>query len=234
MRILFLNVASHSGLLACSTEERVLVQRAIDHRIGDHELVPLIEDTLHEAGWSYKDITHLACVIGPGGFTSLRVGVSCINALSWALKIPSTGIHLSDLYGARMPPPLTPPPSAGEGEQPPSPPQGGRGQGMGALWFHSTKRTELFVRGFGDFAKEWPEPRCTTLEDLVSELQSPKTYHLKPITYTGELLPEHRAAIEGIGTRPFPLAPIMKVLPGFLALRAYQEQILQPWYGRGW
>ncbi|MBI2117390.1 hypothetical protein HYT95_00675 [Candidatus Peregrinibacteria bacterium] len=234
MRILFLDITSHDGLLACVTEERVLASRPIDHRVGDHELVPLIEDVLHEAVWSYEDLTHLACVIGPGGFTSLRVGVSCINALSWALKIPSTGIHLSDLYGARMPPPLTPPPSAGEGEQPPSPPQGGRGQGMGALWLHSTKRTELFIRGFGDFAKEWPQPTHIPLDDLMSRFQSPKTYHLQPITYIGELLPEHRAFMEVRGGEKLSLCPVRDALPSFLPSLTYQIQVLQPWYGRGW
>jgi len=214
---LFLDIASHgsaglttgSGFLVCSTEERVLAHRAIDHRIGDHELVQLMEDVLREAGWSYKDLTHLVCVIGPGGFTSLRVGVSCINTLSWSLKIPSAGIHLSDLYAARVPT-------------------------TSFLWLHSTKRTELFVRGFGSVSQEWPQPTHITIEDLLAKFHPPTTYSLQPTTYVGELLPEHRAAMEGIGGQSLPLRPLSDILPPFLISLTYQTQVLQPWYGRGW
>lgn len=208
VRILFLDIASYNGLLACVTEEKVLVFRPIDHRIGDHELVPLIEDALREAGWSYKDLTHLACVIGPGGFTSLRVGVSCINALSWALKIPLAGIHLSDLYAMRTP----------------------QGDTLSFLWLHSTKRTEIFVRGFGDFAEKWPQPTHITLDNLLSQVPDPRSQ----IPYVGELLPEHRTLIEEVGGVMLSPCPVSDVFPQFLSSLTYQTQILQPWYGRGW
>ncbi len=194
---------------------------------------------MREAGWVWKDLTHLACVVGPGGFTSLRVGVSCINALSWSLKIPSAGIHLSDLYAARVPT-------------------------NSFLWLHSTKRTELFVRGFGSFSREWPQPTHITLDNFLSQLSCPSS-HLPltltlspsfakasagrrgerefqspvprsevPVPYAGELLPEHRAAMEGIGGQSLPLRPLSDILPPFLSSLAYQPQVLQPWYGRGW
>ena len=52
MNILFINLASHDGLLACVTEDSVISKRDIDHRIGDHELIPLVEDVIKEAGWT--------------------------------------------------------------------------------------------------------------------------------------------------------------------------------------
>lgn len=196
-----------------------MAYRAIDHRIGDHELVPLIEEVLQETGWTLPTLTHLTCVIGPGGFTSLRVGVSCINALSWTLKIPVAGVHLSDLYAARMAP-LSP--------------AGGRGLGVGALWLHSTQRTALFVRGFGDFAKEWPHPTHILLEDLLHRIRLPTTYSLQPTPYIGELLAEHQATIEEAGLVAYPLCPVTDVLPRYLSSLTYTHQVLQPWYGRGW
>ena len=143
MRILFLDIASHTGLLACVQDDGVRSIRVIDQRIRDHELVMLAEESLAEAGWQYRDLTHVACVTGPGGFTSLRVGAAFINTLADQLKIPVAGIHLSDLCAAR---------SAAKGD---------------FLWLHSTKAQELFVRGFGSFAPLWSAPILLTLSDAV-------------------------------------------------------------------
>lgn len=105
MRYLFLDLASHSGLLACVEDQTIKASEPVDHRIGDHELIPLFEKTLDAAGWKAADLTHIACVIGPGGFMSLRVAVAFANTLMHQLKIPIAGIHLSDLYAARAPHP---------------------------------------------------------------------------------------------------------------------------------
>lgn len=210
MNILFLDVASHSGLLACVTGERVTVPRTIDRHLGDHELMPLIEEVVKESGWTFPLLTHLACVIGPGGFTSLRVGVSLINALAWGLKIPAAAIHLSDLCAARV-----------------------RSYEHDFLWLHSTKRTELFLRGFGAWAKIWPDPVCVTIDAFLQNMrQSPP--NLQTHIYVGELLPDHCAAIEHAGFVAATASPLTDVLPSFLASCAYHEHILQPWYGRGW
>ncbi|MDD5025935.1 MAG: tRNA (adenosine(37)-N6)-threonylcarbamoyltransferase complex dimerization subunit type 1 TsaB [Candidatus Peribacteraceae bacterium] len=143
MRALFLDIASHTGLLACVQDDGVRSIRMIDQRIRDHDLVMLAEESLTEAKWQYRDLTHLACVTGPGGFTSLRVGAAFINTLADQLKIPVAGIHLSDLCAAR---------SAAKDD---------------FLWLHSTKAQELFVRGFGSFAPLWSAPILLILSDAV-------------------------------------------------------------------
>ena len=82
MKSLFLDLGSHKGTIACVTDSSVAAITEVDHRIDDRLLTELLEKTLKSADWSYPDITRLACVAGPGGFTSLRVGVAAINALS--------------------------------------------------------------------------------------------------------------------------------------------------------
>ena len=100
--ILFIDLASNHGTLACVAEDRTVALHSIDHRIGDHELIPVLEALLKKAKWQYTDLTHIACVTGPGGFTSLRSGVTLANTLSDQLQIPLCGIHLSDVYAARV------------------------------------------------------------------------------------------------------------------------------------
>lgn len=121
MKCLFVDLASHDALLACVTEEEVVASESVHARISDAELIPMTEAVLKKAGWTYEDLDHLACIIGPGGFTSLRVAVTFVNVLSDQLGIPVAGIHLSDLYMARA-----------ESD---------------AYWLHSTKKQQLFVRG---------------------------------------------------------------------------------------
>ncbi len=205
MHTFFLNLASHSGILACVTDDRVVSSFAVDHRIDDAALVPHVEAVIKEAGWSYADLTQIACAVGPGGFTSLRVAVALSNALSSQLGIPVCGIHLSDLYESRIT----------------------NLESRIAFWCHSTKKQELFIRGFGDVTKEFPEPQCVTLDDLQKVIK-------KGSGWMGELIPEHRKIVDDAGVQEVSLRPAEDVLPSFLKIQKYKSQILQPWYGRGW
>ncbi|MFQ3307349.1 MAG: tRNA threonylcarbamoyl adenosine modification protein YeaZ [Candidatus Midichloriaceae bacterium] len=48
----------------------------------------LIEKSLAEVGITYNDIDYLAVALGPGKFTSLRIGISVANAIFFATKKP--------------------------------------------------------------------------------------------------------------------------------------------------
>lgn len=100
MHILFLDLASRKPAIALVTESETLnvVQR--DEKILEHELLPLVEQILKSSNLSYNDLTHIACTRGPGGFTSVRLGVATANALAYALRIPIVGIPLTDQLSA--------------------------------------------------------------------------------------------------------------------------------------
>lgn len=51
-------------------------------------LMELIERSLNEAGIEKTDLNAVAVDIGPGSFTGVRIGVSCANAIAFALGIP--------------------------------------------------------------------------------------------------------------------------------------------------
>ncbi len=215
MKNLFLDLASHQGILACVSDDRVASSFSVDHRIDDAALVPHIEALLKSAGWSYADLTHLACVVGPGGFTSLRVAVALGNAVGSQLGIPVCGIHLSDVYRLRV---------AGCGLRDPET----RNSKLETfVWLHSTKKHELFVRGFGSLVADFPEPQCVTITDLLPKLK-------KGIQWMGELIPEQRQVINGVGMMEAALRPLNEVLPEFLKNQKYTKETLVPWYGRGW
>jgi N6-L-threonylcarbamoyladenine synthase len=61
----------------------------------DHvrKLLPLIRQTLAEAGLSISDIDGVAFTAGPGLIGALMVGAASGRALAWALDVPAIGVH---------------------------------------------------------------------------------------------------------------------------------------------
>lgn len=210
VKTLFVDLASHQGCLACVEDDRVVASFPVDHRIDDAELMTHVEDLLSRAKWSYPDLTNIACVVGPGGFTSLRVAVALANAMSHELGVPSVGVHLSDLYGTRIADYVL----RNENSEI-------RNSKSETIWLHSTKKNELFIREVSA-----PEARCITIDELKTTL--------KRGMWMGELIPEHRTIVDAAGVTEAPLRPAEDILPAFLQQQMYKRQILQPWYGRGW
>ena len=60
-------------------------------------LTPAISDVLKQHEISIKDLDGIACALGPGSFSALRVGLSTAKALALADGIPLMGIKTLDL-----------------------------------------------------------------------------------------------------------------------------------------
>ncbi len=216
MRTFFLNLASQEALLACVDEHQVLSIESVHARIGDHELIPLAQRVVGDAGWTFDTLDRIACVLGPGGFTSLRVAVTFANVLGDQLGIPLAGVHLSELYRVRM--------------------ENGKWKMENVFWFHSTKKDQLFVRG-----GQWNTPTLISIDELPASPAGRNSQFTIPalpagrrnsqFRWCGELIPEHRAMI---GCDPMPLQPIEDALPSLLTSLSYEKKPLEPWYGRGW
>ena len=80
----------------------------------DHvrKLLPLIRQTLDEAGLSLRELDGVAYTSGPGLVGALLVGAAAGRALAWALDVPAIGVH--HMEGHLLAPLLE--------ENPPSPP----------------------------------------------------------------------------------------------------------------
>lgn len=208
MRILFMNLAGAERVFALVHDDAVIGTATVEDHRAEDKLMPAIDTLLKDAGWSREDLTHVAAVTGPGGFMTIRVEISLVNAIAYALKIPAAGVHLSDVWNARLP---------------------HRGDAASPLqdwvWLHSTKKTHAFVRGFGAFATLWPEAVLAPIDEIASTVPDGSLW-------MGELIPEHVAALPGIKRIENP-KPLEKVLPGILSGLTYEEKTLLPWYGRG-
>jgi tRNA threonylcarbamoyladenosine biosynthesis protein TsaB len=60
---------------------------------GDADLLPSrVGACLAAAGWKISDVDVIACAVGPGGFTSIRVAVALARALALAADRPVIGV----------------------------------------------------------------------------------------------------------------------------------------------
>lgn len=67
------------------------------------ELAPAIAELLTRAGFSMEEIRALGVALGPGSFTSLRVGLALVKGLALARHLPLIGIPTLDILAAAQP-----------------------------------------------------------------------------------------------------------------------------------
>lgn len=64
------------------------------------ELAPAIFELLTRCGLTMEDVRALGVALGPGSFTSLRVGLSLVKGLALARHLPLVGIPTLDILAA--------------------------------------------------------------------------------------------------------------------------------------
>jgi len=67
------------------------------------ELAPAIDRLLTQTGTTQANLTGLAVAIGPGSFTSLRIGLALAKGMALALKIPLIGVPSLDVIALAQP-----------------------------------------------------------------------------------------------------------------------------------
>ncbi|WP_396627082.1 tRNA (adenosine(37)-N6)-threonylcarbamoyltransferase complex dimerization subunit type 1 TsaB [Luteitalea sp.] len=104
MLVLALDSSTRAGSLALASDGRLLDARAGDPDIRHAVRLPGDAIALLDAhGYTLADVDLLAVVIGPGGFTGLRVGLATIQGLAMALERPvfaATSLELLGVAGA--------------------------------------------------------------------------------------------------------------------------------------
>lgn len=61
------------------------------------------EKFITECGASWRDISAIGIVVGPGSFTGIRLGIAYAKGIAMGLNIPVVGISAFDLYLAATP-----------------------------------------------------------------------------------------------------------------------------------
>lgn len=67
------------------------------------ELAPAIQQLLARSGIGTRDLSGLAVALGPGSFTSLRIGLAVAKGMAMALHVPLAGFPTLDILAAAQP-----------------------------------------------------------------------------------------------------------------------------------
>jgi tRNA threonylcarbamoyladenosine biosynthesis protein TsaB len=67
------------------------------------ELAPSVHDLMAKCAMKPEDLNVVACALGPGSFTSLRIGLAFAKGLAFSLGLPLLGISTFDFLIASQP-----------------------------------------------------------------------------------------------------------------------------------
>jgi tRNA threonylcarbamoyl adenosine modification protein YeaZ len=99
MNILSIDSSTRRLSIAVSQNERLLSETA-DYNSMKHmvNIMGLLDRALRRAKLTLKDIDVFGVNIGPGDFTSTRIGISVVKILSWLEEEPAFGINSLDVF----------------------------------------------------------------------------------------------------------------------------------------
>ena len=89
MQILSISTSSNICSAAILEDNNILKQININNaKTHSENLMPIIKQVLDETNLFLSDIDYLACDIGPGSFTGIRIGIASIKALAEISNVP--------------------------------------------------------------------------------------------------------------------------------------------------
>lgn len=89
MIILSISTSTNICSVSLGNENTIIKELSInDAKTHSENLMPLIDKLLKTTNYSLKDISYLACDVGPGSFTGIRIGIATIKAISEVHNIP--------------------------------------------------------------------------------------------------------------------------------------------------
>ncbi|MCI8277239.1 MAG: tRNA (adenosine(37)-N6)-threonylcarbamoyltransferase complex dimerization subunit type 1 TsaB [Clostridia bacterium] len=93
MKILAIDTSSELCSTSILENEVVIDENNLDNgKTHSENLMPLIEELLLRNSVKLADIDLIACSVGPGSFTGIRIGVSSIKAISEVLGVPVAAV----------------------------------------------------------------------------------------------------------------------------------------------
>ena len=117
------------------------------------ELAPAIAELLTRCGLTMNDVHALGVALGPGSFTSLRVGLALVKGLALSRHIPLIGIPTLDILAAAQPATKLPLAVAIQA-----------GRGRFALGWYKSSKNGWQAKG---------PARVVTVKAIIAEVESP-------------------------------------------------------------
>lgn len=89
MKILSIDSTAVSASCALLYDGKVIAESFVNTNLTHSQtLMPMVEDMLKNAKTDIKDIDGFAINVGPGSFTGVRIGISAVKGMAFALNKP--------------------------------------------------------------------------------------------------------------------------------------------------
>lgn len=97
MRALAVDTSTTMAGIAVVDEHGLLAEYLLnDSKTHSQKLVPMVQEVLDSLKLTLSDMDIFAAITGPGSFTGLRIGVTTVKTLAYALQKPVVGITSLD------------------------------------------------------------------------------------------------------------------------------------------
>lgn len=97
MRLVAVNTSGLSLEIAVTDGDRTYAFRDDRFRQASAELMPAMDALLKEAGFSVRDADAFGVCVGPGSFTGIRIGLSAVRALCYALGKRAVAVNMGEV-----------------------------------------------------------------------------------------------------------------------------------------
>lgn len=81
-----------AGCAVCDRDKIVAEQFLNTAHTHSETLLPMVRDMLRGAGLELADMESVAVTVGPGSFTGLRIGISCVKGMCAGAGIPCVSV----------------------------------------------------------------------------------------------------------------------------------------------
>ena len=93
MTLLGIDTSGKTASVAVCTADSVLAQSSVYTKLTHSQVIlPICKEVLKNAGMELSEIDGIAAAAGPGSYTGLRIGISAVKAMCFALGKPCVGI----------------------------------------------------------------------------------------------------------------------------------------------
>ena len=93
MKVLAIDTSSKICSVSILEDDIILISLYNDdEKTHSVKLMPMINEAFQKTNLTLDDISLLACCIGPGSFTGVRIGIATIKAFADVKKIPTIGV----------------------------------------------------------------------------------------------------------------------------------------------
>ena len=103
MKILAMDTSAKVASVSLVSDEKVLSEFNINMNFTHSQtLMPMCEDMLKNCKVTLEDIDYFAVSNGPGSFTGLRIGISAIKGIAYALNKPCVEVSVLDALSVNV------------------------------------------------------------------------------------------------------------------------------------